>query len=81
MPISFRHRMMGIHDGRNARQRRRTQFTKQAVNIGGNEVEMKVRVHLSKMCRLDVAPPKLWLRKRDATFKDPPRRRRTLHPN
>src|SRR3979490_3199810 len=67
---SFRHRMMSIHNGRDARQRRRTQFTKQAVDICGNEVEVKVGVHFSEVRRLNVAPPKLGLRERDTAFQD-----------
>ena len=68
--LSFRHRVMGIHNGRDARQRRRTQFTKQAVDICGNEVEMKVRIHLSELRRLEVSPPKLGLRERDTTLEE-----------
>src|ERR1700681_2904182 len=68
--ISFRHRMMGIHNGRDARQRRRTQFSKQAVDIRGNEVEMKVGIHLSEVCRLNIAPAKLRLWERNAAFED-----------
>src|SRR4030088_1813753 len=68
--LSFRHRVMGIHNGRDARQRRRTQFTKQAVDICGNEVEMKIGVHLSEMRRLNVSPPKLGLWERDTALEE-----------
>src|ERR1700682_4133520 len=66
--LSFRRRVMSIHNGRDARQRRRTQFTEQAVYICGDEVEMKVGIHLSEVRRLNVAPPKLRLWERDTTL-------------
>src|ERR1700732_3781893 len=68
--FSFRHRMMCIHHGRYARQGRRTQFTQQAVDIGCNEVEMKVRIHFSEVSRLDVAPAKLRFWVRDTAFEE-----------
>src|ERR1700676_472760 len=68
--ISFRHRMMSIHNDRDARQRRRTQFSEQAVDIRGNEVDVKVAIYLSEVCRLDIAPTKLRLWERDAAFDD-----------
>src|ERR1700716_608075 len=62
--------MMSIHNGRDARQRRRAQFTKQAVDIRCNEVKMKVGIHLSEVRCLDVAPPKLWFWERDTTLEE-----------
>jgi hypothetical protein len=67
---SFRDRMMSIHNGRDAWQRRRTQLTKQALDIRRNEVEMKVRIHLAEVRCLDVSPPKLRFRERNATFEE-----------
>jgi hypothetical protein len=62
--------MMSIHNRRDAWQRRPTQLMKQAVDIRRNEVEMKVRIHLSEVRCLDVSPPKLRFRERDTTFEE-----------
>jgi hypothetical protein len=67
---SFRDRMMSIHNGRDPWQTRRTQLTKQAVDIRRNQVEMKVRIHLSEVRCLDVSPSKLGFRERDTAFEE-----------
>jgi hypothetical protein len=68
--LCFRHRMMRIHSGVDTRQRWRTQFAKQAVDICRNEVEMKVSINFSEVRRLNVAPPELRLWERDTAFED-----------
>src|SRR5882762_3127218 len=68
--VSLCRRMMGIHNGRDARQRRRVQLPKQAVNIRGSKVEVKVRIHLSEVCRQDITPPKLGFWERNPTFEE-----------
>src|ERR1700680_500660 len=44
--FSLCHCMVRIHNGRDPRQRRRTQLPKQAVNMFGHTVEVKGGIHL-----------------------------------
>ncbi|MHB8972498.1 MAG: hypothetical protein ACYC3X_21470 [Pirellulaceae bacterium] len=46
--------VMGVDDGHHAGQRFFTQFAQQVIDVGGDPIDVKIRIHLAKPCGLDI---------------------------